>query len=36
MANLFVLNLDGTIAPVAADKNCNALIARTPSLHPRG
>ena len=28
MANLFVLNLDGTIAPVAADKNCNALIAR--------
>ena len=28
MANLFVLNLDGTIAPVAADKNCNALITR--------
>ena len=28
MANLFVLNLAGTIAPVAADKNCNALITR--------
>ena len=32
MANLFVLNLDGTIAPVAADKNCNALIARAVAL----
>jgi hypothetical protein len=28
MANLFVLNLAGTVAPVDADKNCNALIAR--------
>tara|TARA_Y100000592_G_scaffold8635_1_gene12077 strand:- start:1798 stop:2211 length:414 start_codon:yes stop_codon:yes gene_type:complete len=32
MANLFVLNLDGTIAPVAADKNCNALIAHAVSI----
>jgi nucleotide-binding universal stress UspA family protein len=27
MANLFVLNLAGTVAPVAADKNANRLIA---------
>ena len=32
MANLFVLNLAGTIAPVAADKNANALIARAAAL----
>ena len=32
MANLFVLNLAGTIAPVAADKNCNALIAHAVSI----
>ena len=32
MANLFVLNLDGTIPPVAADKNCNALIAHAVSI----
>ena len=32
MANLFVLNLDGTNAPVAADKNCNALIAHAVSI----
>ena len=32
MANLFVLNLDGTIAPVAADKNCNSLIAHAVSV----
>jgi len=28
MANLLVLNLAGTVAPVDADKNSNALIAR--------
>ena len=27
MANLFVLNVDGMIAPWAADKNANRLIA---------
>ena len=32
MANLFVLNLAGTIAPVAADKNANALIGRAAAL----
>ena len=32
MANLFVLNLAGTIAPIAADKNANALIGRAASL----
>ena len=32
MANLFVLNLAGTTAPVAADKNANALIARAVAL----
>ncbi len=32
MANLFVLNIAGTTAPVAADKNCNALIARAVAL----
>jgi hypothetical protein len=32
VANLFVLNIAGTTAPVAADKNCNALIARAVAL----
>ena len=27
MANLFILNIDGITAPVAVDKNCNALTA---------
>lgn len=27
MANIFILNIAGTIAPVAADKNANRLIA---------
>jgi hypothetical protein len=31
MANLFVLNLAGTLAPVDSDCNANALIARTVS-----
>lgn len=29
MANIFILNIAGTIAPVAADKNANRLIAAT-------
>ena len=29
MANIFILNIAGTIAPVAADKNANRLIAST-------
>ena len=32
MANLFVLNLAGTIAPIAADKNANALIGRAAAV----
>ena len=33
MANLFILNVaDRQVAPVAADKNCNALIARAVSV----
>jgi hypothetical protein len=33
MANLFILNIaDRQVAPVAADKNCNALIARAVSV----
>ena len=32
MANLFVLNLAGTVAPVDADNNCNALIDRAAGL----
>ena len=29
MANIFILNVAGTVAPVAADKNANRLIAAT-------
>ena len=29
MANIFILNIAGTIAPMAADKNANRLIAAT-------
>ena len=32
MANLFVLNIAGTTAPVADDKNASALIARAATL----
>ena len=32
MANLFVLNLAGTIAPITADKNASALIGRAATL----
>lgn len=32
MANFFILNIGGTVAPVAADKNANRLIAQAVSI----